>query len=109
MKLRAIIDTGEGITGKNYISKVFTLNNLFDMTEVHSIDLYTGLKDKNGKEICGGDIVRDSDDTIGFVEWNDEFAGFNIKTKKDVYDVRSRWEVIGNIYENPELLEDKEE
>ena len=77
----------------------------------------TGLKDKNGKEIFEGDILAvEADDgvIISKVSWDDEHALFVIKTKKfneeaalaELVDDNSYpFEVIGNIYENPELLE----
>ena len=79
----------------------------------------TGLLDKNGKEIFEGDIITNgtaivdvkSHQTLGFytvVNGEERFFGSNTSIKdfeNDVEEFSSVTEIIGNIYENPELLE----
>lgn len=84
---------------------------------------YTGLKDKNGKEIYEGDILvtenfdpefdkwNERENGFTVVEWSEErdgWTGSNWSWDKDIkresiYDI-SFCKVIGNIWENPELL-----
>lgn len=78
----------------------------------------TGLKDKNGTEIYEGDILKwlghhghGWQATIyGFITYEKEQARFrliedNNEYYEDIYRISKIGEVVGNIYENPELLE----
>lgn len=69
------------------------------------IEFSTGLKDKNGKLIYEGDILRINNREIHPVEYMDCYAQFHIEGHGVVESFFSNtYEVIGNIYENQELL-----
>ena len=76
----------------------------------------TGLKDKNGKEVFVGDIIKCTKGCPHEVYIEKEYAGTFIggmpavylKGLGEGYAWTEHEEIIGNIYENPELLEDKE-
>ena len=74
----------------------------------------TGLRDKNGKEIFEGDVLTSQNyPAKGVVEFRTD-SGMWVNCLKEygyfeyLGNVASSRKIIGNIYENPELLEDKE-
>lgn len=99
--------------------------NTIDLIDRETVSQYTGLKDKNGTEIFEGDICKLRNGLEGYwyvVEY--VFAGFQLVTyKKKTAEVRGianginqcylepdvELTVIGNIYENSELLENDNE
>ena len=96
---------------------LFPDNDNIDNIEIEQC---TGLKDKNGKLIFEGDIVKingwwDACGPAGYnenkcvVEYDEEVAGFtpmcNYDCDCDVYHDADKCEVIGNIHENEELME----
>ncbi|HHI3608506.1 TPA: YopX family protein [Bacillus anthracis] len=80
---------------------------------------YTGLEDKNGKEIYEGDVVDtvyDGELFTGIVIYDESELDFKATNGQENYGSNFQYlpccdevEVIGNIYENPDLLNRKEE
>ena len=81
-----------------------------------TIGQYTGLKDKNGKEIYEGDIVESISGKIGYVIFLQQEMGYVVvwdncdnrlghRNRGGGYECDGSIEVVGNVYDNPELVE----
>lgn len=73
----------------------------------------TGLKDKNGNLIWENDIVNClAEECCGYIGWNEDEAGFYFNVlledgtyeEEHIYDYVDCMDVIGNVFDNPELL-----
>lgn len=83
----------------------------YEHVDFKNIELmqYTGLNDKNNEEIYEGDIVKFLNGIFEVI-WCNEKASFILKNKdyknflNFIYENNNGMEIVGNIYENPELL-----
>lgn len=120
------IDNGEWVYGcltrysdhMSYIVVDVTENNGTYQVLTETVGQYTGLKDKNGREIYEGDILEYNDHAYAQTggNKNDSIVRHVVEYENGLFDVGGMLlvdavinddeaEVIGNIYENPRLLE----
>lgn len=98
-KYAYIVEFGNNELCRNYVN-----------VNPDTVGQYTGLADKNGTKIFEGDIGRRRDD-IFLIDWSEEKAAFVMIFHDYICEIlylEEMWddaEVIGNIHDNPELLE----
>ena len=108
-------------TGKYFIRPIGGSASSSEEVEKNTICQCTGLKDKNGNLIWENDVVWFLDtystengqaemDCIGKVVWDDETISFQVTNRlsAESYEVLDECSVIGNIFDNKELLESEE-
>ena len=115
IKFKFLMENGE-ITDTYYLKELIDSDSYINIECEYSSKIkqelqYTGLKDKNGVEIYEGDIIKVNGNL--YEVWHSGLAFGLIDKNKDFFEYMCQlcdmngkvYEVIGNIYENPELLE----
>ena len=114
------IDNGEWVEGTIHFNGKYILsnkhrNNNHEWVEIipETVGQFTGMTDKNGTKIFEGDIVRHIDTTSHVVEvvnsevyFDTEMLEFGFRYSNELFHCQfnNEFEVIGNIYDNKELL-----
>lgn len=109
-KFGLLLDDHEGVMESTGYDSYDSPCNFESLSDHIILEQYTGLKDRNGKEIYEGDIMHSE-------QWNPksyvvifEDGAFGFSAPSVPYYMNSlhyleKFEIIGNIHENPELLE----
>ena len=108
IKFRCRLKSGNGWHYFEFPMREFAMG--FEFYDMNSWTQFTSLKDKNCKEIFEGDIMEDKTKpsmTKVWVVWNEAEARWALEDNRvnGEYSLTySKWEIIGNIYDNPELI-----
>lgn len=114
-KMRAADDWTFGVVGDGTLLTCYNAGGDFNSSDEElKVMQYTGLEDKNGVEIYEGDFLKifvasvpgKYDDVLPVV-YDSEKTGFLLGGVLVGYFLPEDLEIVGNIYENPELLEEK--
>lgn len=111
------LDNGEWVYGDLHIRTPFPhIHSEIDYGKVnidpHTVGQFTGLHDKNGKEIYEGDVVVIDGIIRGYVRYNARYWRYEIAAADEPLEneripsgrPEKCWMVIGNIHDNPKLL-----
>ena len=115
------IDTGEWVYGSLIQWKDGVTTIITETKEDHyessvnpdTVGQYTGLRDRKGKDVWEGDLLRTPEGDIMVAEWIDAkiitrcVRPYNPRYKNSLTFAYPVSVVVGNIYDNPELLEDE--
>lgn len=102
------------LADEDYINDIDSIDLSSIEVDIDTVGQFTGLLDKNGKEIYEGDIIKGFDITIE-VWYSEDRACFIAEMKEpqnDMMDIlggydTERMEIIGNIYDNPNLIKEE--
>ena len=87
------------------IDFVFQNGSSFNPKSEYLIQQFTGLTDKNCVDIYEGDIVEDEEHYYSLISWDNDNSMYVASDVGGLCDMNFPIKIIGNIHENPELLE----
>lgn len=96
---------------KNGIDSIHDLeSNVVEYIRTDTLGQFTGIKDLNKTKIFEGDIVKNKYGGIGVVEYDEECCAYKIcySDEEHFFEDDDIFEVIGNKFENPELLQNND-
>lgn len=125
MGMRDILFRGKRVIDGKWVESCCPLGEMHSGTVTYDFDSktvcqYTGLTDRDGRKIFEGDIVKHFNDTtipskfdIGIISWDKQTCRFHRNSTEDnneffLITEDCKYEVIGNIFDNPEMVGERE-